>query len=187
VSEPRPDALERLRAALASAEAAGVGCHFWSQPTLGVPVDQLEALGLVQTIKTRIPLCEDHGCAIIETCAERIRFAPGHPGRAGWKFRLTTSGREAIADPRLIAARLVEQPAPAQILKVLAEVEAPLGWLDLYWRLLAPELEALAETGQRPMPPLSRPAVRFFLDLLIATGLLTEDAGAGLVRLPRIS
>ena len=47
-----PDGLERLRAALASAEAAGVGCHFWSQPTLGVPVDQLEALGLVQTIKT---------------------------------------------------------------------------------------------------------------------------------------
>jgi hypothetical protein len=184
VSETPTNGLERLRHALASAEASGVGCHYWTQPTLGVPVDQLAAFGLVQTIKQRIPLCEDHACPIVETCAERAIFAEARPGRAGLKFRLTELGRQASADPALIVANLTQQPVPARILTLLTDAGQPMSSLDLYWRLLAPELETLAETGQRPTPPLSRPAARLFLDLLIAADLLVEDIQAGTLTVP---
>ena len=186
-----PDPLERLRAALASAaaggESGGIGCHFWTNSQYGVPVDQLHLLGLVVPIKTRIPLCEEHGCALLETCPQRAIFAQKQPGRASLKFRLTEPGSRAAVEPHLVAEQLAEQPIPSLILAALAEAGGPLNWLTLYWRLLEPELSALAETGQRPIPPLSRPAVRFYLDLLVAVGLLVEDPAAGLVSLPDVS
>jgi hypothetical protein len=188
-SEPdKLDAFGRLRAALASAVAGGasdgVGCHYWTRSTHGVPADQLEVLGLATLIKTRIPACETHGCLIIATCKERVTFAENLPGRSRRKFRLTPLGVQATAEPSVLAAQIAEQPLARQILDLLAEDDPPAGWLDLYWRLLEPELAALAETGLRPDPPLTRPAVRFYLDLLVSAGLVSEDAEAGTVWLP---
>lgn len=181
-------AFVRLRAALVSADAGGdsggIGCDFWTRPTLGVPVDELEALGLVKTIQTRVPLCEEHGCAVIATCPARVIFAEKQAGRAGRKFRLTALGIGIAGEPTRLADRLSEQPVAGRILAALAEAGGPLGWMELYWRLLEPELETLAETGHRPAPALSRAAVRFYLDLSIAAGLLLEDSVAQEVWLP---
>jgi hypothetical protein len=180
------DAFGRLRAALSSAvaggESSGIGCHFWTRRTHGVPVEQLESLGLVTLIKTRIPVCEAHGCAIIATCSERITFAEGLPGRANRKFRLTVLGTQAAIESSILVEQIAEQPLARQILDLLAAHGASLGWLDLYWRLLEPEFADLEETGQRPTPPLSRSAVRFYLDLLVTAGLLAEDSIAGTVQ-----
>jgi hypothetical protein len=189
MSPPPPplDAFGRLRAALASAQAGGtsdgIGCHFWTNRTHGVPAEQLEALGLVTLIKSSVPVCEQHGCAIIETCSERITFAEGLPGRSRRKFKLTLLGSQAIDQPSVLAEQVTRQPLASRILDLLAEPEPPQGWLDLYWRLLEPELADLEETGQRPSPPLSRSAVRLYLDLLVTAGLLTEDTDAGTIRL----
>jgi hypothetical protein len=81
----------------------------------------------------------------------------------------------------VLAQQVADQPLASQILALLTEAAGPTSWLTLYWRLLEPELVALEETGQRPTPPLSRPAVRLYLDLLIAAGLMIEDAEAGRV------
>jgi hypothetical protein len=179
------DAFGRLRAALASAvsggASGGVGCHFWTRPTLGVPADQLEVLGLVRIIRQRVPICEEHGCAIIATCKERIVFAERGPGIGRRKFRLTPLGAQAAAEPSVLAAQIAEQPLARRILDALVDAHGRTSWLELYWRLLQSELDALAETGLRPAPPLSRSAVRFYLDLLVAAGLLSEDADTGTV------
>lgn len=181
MSEKPLDAFERLRAALASAGPTGIGCHFWTHPTLGVHAEHLEALGLVTTIRTRIPLCHDHGCAILDTCAERITFAEARAGRARRKFKLTQPGIQVLSDGALLRDLIAEQPLASRIVEVLAEAGGSLGWLELYWRLLEPELAVLDETGTRPAPALTRSAVRFYLDLLVAAGIVQEDAQAGRV------
>lgn len=182
------DAFGRLQAALASAleggDFGGIGCHYWTRPALGVPVEQLEGLGLVRVIRTSVPRCEDHGCAIIDTCAERVTFAERKPGIGRRKFRLTALGAQAAADASILAERIAEQPLARQILDVLTEAAGPVSWPDLYWRLLQPELTELEATGQRLAAPLTRPAVRFYLDLLVTAGLVAEDAAAGTLWLP---
>lgn len=181
--ESAPDAFGRLRLALASAlpggHAGGVGCHYWTRPTLGVPVDQLEGLGLVRIIRQRVPTCEEHGCALLLTCRERVVFAERGPGIGRRKFRLTPMGSQAVADPSVLAGQIAEQPLARRILEVLEGAPRRTSWLELYWRLLEPELVELEETGHRPAAPLSRPAVRFHLDLLVAAGLVLEDAASG--------
>ena len=177
------DAFSRLRAALASAlpgsHSGGVGCHYWTRPTLGVPVEQLEALGLVRIIRQRVPACEEHGCALLLTCRERSVFAERGPGIGRRKFRLTPLGSRAAVDASILAERIAEEPLARRILELLDGAARPTSWLELYWRLLEPELVELEETGQRQASPLSRPAVRFHLDLLVAAGLVLEVAGSG--------
>ena len=182
------DAFGRLRAALASAlpggPSGGVGCHYWTRPTLGVPADQLEVLGLVKTITTRIPVCESHGCAIIATCTERITFADSKPGRSRRKFRLTPLGTSAAAERSVLAEQIAKQPLARRILEAVREASEPTSWFELYWRLLQPELDVLEASGLRPTPPVSRAAVRFYLDLLVTAGLISEDATSGVVWSP---
>lgn len=178
----RLDAFGRLRAALASAgDGGGVGCHFWTRPSFGVPAAQLEALGLVKIIKTRVPVCEAHGCAAIETCSERISFVERKGGIGNWKFRLTILGEQSVTNPDVLARQVAAQPLPEAILEALAGADSPTSWPALYWRLLAPELALIEETGQRPSPPISRTSVRLYLDLLVAAGLVQEDLAAGTV------
>ena len=182
--QERLDAFGRLRAALASAgEGGGVGCHFWTRPTFGVPAAQLEALGLVKIIKTRVPICEAHGCAAIETCSERVSFVERKGGIGNWKFRLTVLGEQAVAQADVLARQVAAQPLADAILAALAGTgkNTPTSWPALYWRLLEPELTLIEETGQRPSPPVSRSSVRLYLDLLIAAGLVQEDPAAGTV------
>ncbi len=188
--QERPlDAFGRLRAALASAVSGGpfggVGCHYWTRPTLGVPADQLEVLGLVRIIRSRVPTCEEHGCAIIASCKERVVFAERGPGIGRRKFRLTPLGTQAAAEPAVLAEQIAEQPLARRILDALAGAPGGTSWPELYWRLLQPELDVLNETGQRTAPPLTRSAVRFYLDLLVAAGLASEDGVAGTVWLGR--
>lgn len=179
------DAFSRLQAALSSAlpggHSGGVGCHYWTRPTLGVPVDQLEGLGLVRMIRQRIPTCEEHGCALLLTCKERAVFAERGPGIGRRKFRLTPLGSQAAIEPSILAEQIAEQPLARRILERLAGAAGPTSWLVLYWELLGPGLAELEETGQRPGAPLTRPAVRFHLDLLVAAGLLVEQPRLGLV------
>ena len=179
------DAFGRLRAALASAlpggHSGGVGCHYWTRPTLGVPADQLEALGLVRIIRQRVPACEEHGCALLLTCKERVVFAERGAGIGRRKFRLTPLGSQAAHDPAILAEQIAEQPLARRILDLLGGAAPPTSWLELYWRLLEPELAVLEETGQRQASPLSRPAVRFHLELLVAAGLIVERPELGQV------
>jgi hypothetical protein len=179
------DAFGRLGAALASAlpdgHSGGVGCHFWTRPMLGVPADQLEALGLVRIIRQRVPTCEEHGCALMLTCKERVVFAERGPGIGRRKFRLTPLGSQAAADPAILAQQIAEQPLARHILEMLDGTERPTSWLELYWCLLEPELAELEETGQRQGAPLSRPVVRFQLDLLEAAGLIVDGPELGQV------
>lgn len=184
----RLDAFGRLRAALVSAiDGGGVGCHHWTRPMYGAPVAQLEVFGLVKVIKTRVPLCEQHGCPAIATCEERAAFAAKKGGIGNFKFRLTALGGQAISEWGVLARQVAAQPLAGAILAelVASSASAPATWLDLYWRLLQPELTMIEETGQRPALPLSRIAVRLYLDLLIAAGLVAEDAAAGTVWLSR--
>ena len=174
------DAFERLRAVLDRANAVGVGCHYWSQPEYGVPAEQLAELGLAKPINARIPTCEDHGCHLLQTCRHRVMFAEAQPGRAGRKFRLTSEGTSAAESTAELAARIGELPLARRILEAVADT-GPLSGFTLYWRLLEPELAELAETGQLPAPRLSRPAVRFYLDLLIDAGRLREDPEDGTI------
>jgi hypothetical protein len=167
----------RLRLALKRANAVGVGCHYWSLAEYGAPVEQLELLGLAKSIKARVPTCEDHGCHLLETCRHRIVFAEARPGRSGRKFRLTPEGVAAIDSPAEIAARVAELPLARRILDMVAASPEPITGFDLYWRLLEPELDELARTGEPAVHKLTRPAVRFYLDLLIASGWLLEDHG----------
>jgi hypothetical protein len=179
------DAFGRLQAALASARpdgpSGGVGCHYWTRPTLGVPADQLELLGLVRIIRSRVPTCEEHGCAIIATCTERRVFAERGPGIGRRKFRLTPLGTRAAAEPSVLAEQIAEQPLARRILEAVREASEPTSWFELYWRLLQPELDVLEASGLRPTPPVSRAAVRFYLDLLVTAGLISEDATSGVV------
>ena len=143
MSDELRDAFGRLRAALASAVAGGpfggVGCHYWTRPTLGVPADQLEALGLVRIITRGVPTCEGHDCPIIATCKERVVFAERKPGIGRRKFRLTPLGMQAAADATILAEQIAEQPLARRILDLLAGTPDRTSWLDLYWRLLQPE------------------------------------------------
>jgi hypothetical protein len=179
------DAFGRLKAARASARpggpSGGVGCHYWTRPTLDVPADQLEALGLVRIIRSRVPVCEEHGCAIIATCNERTVFAERGPGIGRRKFRLTQLGTRAAAEPSVLAEQVAQQPLARRILEAVQEASEPTSWFELYWRLLQPELDVLETTGLRPTPPLSRSAVRFYLDLLVTAGLVAEEATSGVV------
>ena len=175
------DAFERLRAVLDRANAVGVGCHYWSQPEYGVPAEQLAELGLAKPINARIPTCEDHGCHLIQSCRHRVIFAEARPGRTGRKFRLTPEGARAAASTAELAARIREVPPARRILDAVSEA-GPLSGFALYWRLLEPELDELARTGQRPDPPLGHPTVRLYLDLLIAAGWLREDPEDGTIR-----
>ena len=175
------DGFERLRLVLARAHAVGVGCHHWSLPEYGVPIEHLDLLGLAKAVRQRIPACEEHGCHLIESCRHRSLFADQGPGRGGRKFRLTPLGVETIDSTVELAERVGELPLARRILDVLS-VAGPQTPFALYWRLLEPELQELAETGQPPVPPLSRPAVRFYLDLLLAAGWLREDALDGTLR-----
>lgn len=187
---PPVSPFERLRAALASAVpgggagAGGIGCHFWIHPTLGIAVEQLEALGLVRTIRQRIPACEEHGCALLDACAWQRVFAEKQPGRSGRKFMLTALGSHALERPTVLAERVAEQPIARRILEVVREAGGALGWPELYWRLLEPELAELDDPPEtRPARRVDRAAVRFYLDLLVGAGLLTEDRAAGTVAL----
>ena len=175
------DAFERLRRVLERANAVGVGCHYWSLPEYGVPTEQVVELGLARPINTRIPTCEDHGCHLLATCRHRATFADAQPGRAGRKFRLTPEGVRAAESTRELADRLCEVPLARRILEAVS-VAGALSPFALYWRLLEPELDELAETSQRPAARLSRPALRLYLDLLIAAGSLREDPAEGTVR-----
>ena len=175
------DGFDRLRMVLKRTAAVGIGCRHWSLPEYGVPIEHLELLGLASAIKSRIPTCEEHGCHLIESCGQRALFADQGPGRAGRKFRLTPLGVDTIASTAELAARVADFPLARRILDTLSET-SPLTPFALYWRLLEPELEELAATGQPPVPPLSRPAVRFYLDLLLAAGNVCEDAVDGTLR-----
>lgn len=175
------DAFERLRGVLARANAVGVGCHYWSLPEYGVPTEQVVELGLARPINTRIPTCEDHGCHLLATCRHRATFADAQPGRAGRKFRLAPEGVRAAESTAGLADRLCEAPLARRVLEAVS-VAGALSPLALYWWLLEPELEELAETGERPAARLSRPALRLYLDLLIAAGWLREDPAEGTVR-----
>lgn len=173
------DGFVRVRQALRRAQASGVGCHYWSVPEYGAPIEHLELLGLAKTIKSRIPACEDHGCHLLESCRHRAIFAEAQAGRSGRKFQLTALGVETIESPSRLAERVAELPLARQILDLVRSAPEPLGPFTLYWRLLEPELEELAETGQLPTPKLTRASVRFYLDLLVEAGWLAEDGEAG--------
>ena len=176
------DGFERLRMVLRRASAVGVGCHYWCVPEYGVPVEHLEVLGLAKPIKTQVPKCEYPGCNLLDACRHRTMFADKAPGIAGRKFRLTPVGIGAAESTAELAAQIGERPLARRILDAVAAAPEPLTGFGLYWRLLEPELEELAATGEEPVPRLSRPAVRFYLDLLIAAGWLREDPADGLIR-----
>jgi hypothetical protein len=176
------DGFVRVRQVLRRAQASGVGCHYWSVPEYGTPVEHLELLGLAKTVKSRIPACEDHGCHLLESCRHRAVFAEARAGRSGRKFRLTALGVETIDSPAGLAERVAELPLARQILELVRSASEPLSAFTLYWRLLEPELEELAETGQIPTPKLTRASVRFYLDLLVEAGWLVEDREAGTFR-----
>ena len=176
-------AVDRIRAALRRAEAHGIGCDVWSVAEYGVSAEHLEALSVVVRIKQRIPTCEDHGCAWIETCEHRALFADGGPGRGGRKFKLTVLGERTVRDPEAVLASVQSLPLSDRIAEALGAVDGPLSPFDLYWRLCEPELAALAVDGMRPSPPITRRFVRFHLDLLTAVGLVAEDPAGGSVRL----
>jgi hypothetical protein len=174
------EAFERLRGVLEVIQGVGVGCHYWTRER-GVPADQLVELGLATSIRTRVPPCEEHGCHLLETCRQRILFAERGPGRAGRKVRLTEEGRAAAGSTAALAAHVAELPLARRVLDVLAEAGRPLSWFELYWRLLEPELDELAATGQPALPRLSRSGVRFALDMLRSAGAVDEGQGGGLV------
>ena len=176
------DGFERLRMVLRRASAVGVGCHYWCVPEFGVPVEHLEVLGLAKPIKTQVPKCEDHGCHLLDACRHRTMFADKAPGIAGRKFRLTPAGIDAAESTAELAAQIRERPLARRILDAVAAAPEPLTGFALYWRLLEPELDEQAEMGQPPVPPLSRPAVRFYLDLLLAAGHVREDSVDGTLR-----
>ena len=178
------DGFERLRMVLERAEAVGVGCHYWSLPEYGVPIEHLELLGLARPVRQRIPACEEHGCHLLDSWRHRAVFADQVPGRAGRKFRLTPLGVGTIDSTAELAERVAELPLARRILDVLSDA-GPLTGFALYWRLLEPELAELAETGQLPVPPPSRPAVRFYLDLLLAAGRVREDPRDGTLHVSR--
>ncbi len=165
----------RIRAALGRAQAHGVGCDVWSAREYGLNAEHLEALGVVARIKTRVPTCEDHGCAWLDTCEQRPLFAAGGPGRGGRKFKLTILGERTVRDPDAVLASVESLPLSDRILGTLRAADEALSPFDLYWRLCEPELAALAGDGTRPSPPITRRFVRFHVDLLIAVGLVTED------------
>jgi hypothetical protein len=169
----------RIHAVLSLADSHGVGCHYWSESEYGVPVAQLEALGLASTIGTGIPRCELHGCHIIETCAFRVIFAEARSGRAGRKFTVSERGLEVMLAPERLATAIDSYPLAQRIRSTLAA--GPLSWLELYWRLLEPDLAAIANGKHCPRP--TRREVRFCLDLMIAAGLVAEDEGVGSLRL----
>lgn len=178
------DSFERLHLVLRRASAVGVGCQYWSAVEYGVPAAQLKELGLARLIGANVPTCEDHGCHLIDTCRHRVVFAEKRPGIANRKFRLTPEGVGAAESTAALAARLADVPLARRILDVLAEAGEgeTLSGFDLYWRLLPPELDDLIESGQATGRRVSRPAVRFYLDLLIATGWLREDPLEGTIQ-----
>ncbi len=171
--------VERIRAALRRAEAHGIGCDVWSSAEYGVTAEHLESLRVVALIKTRVPTCEDHGCAWIATCEHRANFAAGGPGRGGRKFKLTILGERTVRDPDAVLASVESLPLSDRIVEALSD--GPLSPFELYWRLCEPELATLAADGSRPSPPITRRFVRFHLDLLGAVGLVDEDVAAGTV------
>jgi hypothetical protein len=170
---------ERIRAVLSLADSHGVGCHYWSEPEYGVPVAQLEALGLAKAINAGIPRCEFHGCHIIETCAFRINFAEARSGRAGRKFTVSKRGLEAMLASERLATCIDDHPLAQRIRSSLSA--GPLSWLELYWRVIEPDLAAIGEGGNPTIP--TRRDVRFCLDLLIAAGLVAEDEIEGSAQL----
>ena len=174
------EAFERLHGVLEVIQSVGVGCHYWTRER-GVPADQLVELGLATSIKTRVPACEEHGCHLLETCRQRALFAERGPGRAGRKVRLTEEGLAAAGSTAALAAHVAELPLARRVLDVLAEAGCPLSPFDLYWRLLEPELDELAATGQPTLPRLSRPGVSFTLDMLRSAGAVEEGPEGGLV------
>jgi hypothetical protein len=174
--------VERIRAALRRAEAHGVGCDVWSVAEYGLSAEHLESLRVVALIKTRVPTCEDHGCAWLATCEQRAIFDAGGTGKSGRKFKLTVLGERTVRDPDAVLASVESLPLSDHILTTLASAGGALSSFELYWRLCEPELAALAADGTRPSPPITRRFVRFHLDLLGAVGLVDEDVTAGMVR-----
>lgn len=166
---------ERLRLALRRARGLGVGCHYWSHAEYGVPAEHLQVLGLAKLVHSRIPTCEEHGCHLLETCRQRVLFADKGPGRGGRKFRLTPEGVRAADSTAELATRVRNLPLARRILEAVPP-EHGISPFALYWCLLEPDLDELAQTGQHGVPRLSRPSVRFYLELLIAAGWLREEA-----------
>jgi hypothetical protein len=166
--------IERIAAALRRAQGYGFGCDVWAASEYGLTVAQLVALEVVVPVKTKIPACEDHGCDWIAACAHRALFADRGPGRAGRKFTLTLRGERAVEDPDALLAWVESLPLSERIVQALATADGPLSPFELYWRLLEPQLATL-DAGEKPDDlPLTRPFVRFHLDLLLAVGLVRE-------------
>ncbi len=73
-------------------------------------------LGLLDSLRTRVPDCQEHGCPLIPSCPYVTDFARGassarsdHP-KSGRKFRTNELTRQLVADPTLLAHRIPSHP-----------------------------------------------------------------------------
>ncbi|HLI50271.1 MAG TPA: hypothetical protein VKU87_00660 [Thermomicrobiaceae bacterium] len=170
-------------AALLGEIGDGVGCRHRFEPEFGVSADLLVGAGLIGPINTKIPVCSEHGCPLIDSCDYEADFVNKAPGRGNRKFRLTAAGQRAMDDPSEMLVALTGSPVARTVMTSLAS--GPTSIFALAGELLRAEEQSARDDA--PSLGYGRKDLGSCLNMLASLGLLAIEPDGTVRRLDELS